>query len=524
MSNNLFRTRNDSRQLYFILIGIIIFIHGLSFIVFGSTYWYDSIAYFDLSYHIYEGGGLAAYYAGPRYYLYQHISVGPSLMWGALNSLLGRNTWAGYALIQHGIAGISLFYFLISFRKYLRIWALLLIAVLLTLHPFYESMHNAVMTESITSSMLMLLAGASLNVLLEENANKRHWALFVVAGIIGIQFRVYLVLMSMALLCGIILFKNFRQWFVILITGILVCSSVFYFPIIRWVATGKYFLANNDCISMTTALWANTSRSSTVENILESQDFPSEINPREVAGNGMSYEQSVLWASHLAKKDLGDRQIKETISGVAWKIRLDNWLNISSQIDSSLAGVGLLCVSLFHKRSDLLSEGMTTERWRIHYREHLKWLSWTSRGNYHLTLDDFVKTYKKSNWYHPVAIERMYEAIHPNLSTFKSGRDVLRLSKLGLDVWVFGWIFGIIMIIKMSKKEIALILGAPPLINYIVMLMIGFGNIRYSYILLPFYFTSTWFGIIYGLKYVSVKSAKYCLRDRENRDGTQIGG
>jgi hypothetical protein len=518
MSNHLFRTRNDSRLSYFILIGIIIFIHGLSFIAFGSTYWYDSIAYFDLSYHIFEGGGIAAFYAGPGYYLYQHLSVGPSLMWGSFNSLFGRNTWSVYALIQHGIAIISLFYFLVSCRKYLRIWVLLPIAVSLTLHPFYESLHNAVMTESVASSMLMFLAGAALNLLSEKDKIGHHLAIFVISGIIGIQFRVYLVLMAMALLLGIILFKNWRQWFIFLIAAVLICSSVFYFPIIRWVATGKYFLANGDCISATIALWSNTSQSKRVENILEAQDFPPGINPKEVVAKGMSYEQSVLWASHLAKKGLTDQQIRQTISRVAWRIRLDNWQNISSQIDSALAGIGVLSVSLFHKRNGLLSEGMTTGEWRSHNRRHLKWLSWTSGNDYNAALNHFVNMYKTSNWYHRAAIDRMYDAIHSNLSTFKLSRDVLMLSKIGLDVWVFGWIFGVIILIKRSEKELVLILGTPPLINYISMLMIGFGNIRYSYILLPFYFTATWIGMIYASKYVIIKSLAYRSSIR-NRSG-----
>ena len=504
IDHNMERNHVQSKQ-FAALVILITIIHAVSFIRFGATYWYDSIVYFDLSDSIFGSRTLSEFYTGPVYYGFQHIQIGTSFIYGLAHALFGTSAWQVYALLQHAAAAFSLLYFLSALRKHLNSSVLWPIAIILSLHPFYQSFHNAVMTESLSSSMLLLMAGSLLNLATEDQLDRRHFAILIISGMIGIQFRAQLSLFVIILLLGIMVFRKYLDWLKFTVVSISIFLSIMLFPVGRWAATGKFFLPNIDNLMVTFALWSNTSQSKDVEAILAAQDFPLGINARDAAHNGLTYEQSLSWVAHLAEKGYSDSDIRKIVKNVAWKIRFDNWQNISSQLDAAIASAGLLNVSLFHTKEEILSQGLTAEKFRTHNKQHFGWLSWTSNEDYEATLNRFLAAYEQSMLFHPEAVDRMKEAIFPNLVSNKSYRDLLGLNKLGTDVWVYGWMMGMLTLLLMKKKELLLILGSPPIVNYCINLMIGFGNIRYSYVIFPFYIVSTFIFIVYMLTYVRNK-------------------
>src|SRR5262249_46453790 len=131
----------------------------------GAGFYYDSLIYAQLGEALLTDGGLEAFYTGPRYYVYQHLAPGLSLFWSATSILAGPYGWVLFAVIQHAIAGASLLYLLWVWRPFLTGPFIALAAILVSCHPLYESLHNRLMTESLTGSTLLVGIAATSSIL-----------------------------------------------------------------------------------------------------------------------------------------------------------------------------------------------------------------------------------------------------------------------------------------------------------------------------------------------------------------------
>lgn len=497
--------KGDSGSHRFILIGaVVICTHLVCFLSYGATYWFDSIVYFELFNTLFQRGSFADFYSGDLLYLFQHVQFGPSLLLKLAHLASDSSVWQIYALLQHIFAVLSTIYLLSALARYVSPVTLWTIAVFLSLHPFYQAFHNAIMTESLAGSMLLLMAGSSLRLIADPGMSKRDLMVFAIAGVLGVQFRVYLFLFAVTFsMC--IFFSQSRALVLKLVLPLsLVFVSLLFFPVARWLYTGKWFLPNTDCISVVLALWSNTEKNGAAEAILASQDLPDDLDVKEIAEQGLNYEQAVLWCSYLARKGVPDAEIRETMRCLAWKIRLHSWSSISSQLDAALAGVGLVNLSFFHNESDILSEGMARNAWRAHQRQHFLWLSWASDDNYTETLGGFLDRFRASRWYHPAAVDSMRDAIGANLRISKGQPFGAGLISLGSDFWFYGWLSGLFALLFKKKNSLFLILLTPVLMNYVILLLMGFGNIRYAYLIFPFLIISTCCSVEVILQYLFI--------------------
>ena len=90
--------------------------HTATLWTFGATFWIDSYVYAQLGRDLHDGG-IEAAYAGPNYYLMQHIGVGFSWLWAALSRTLGSSSaWVSLAILQHAVAIVAVLWLLRSAR------------------------------------------------------------------------------------------------------------------------------------------------------------------------------------------------------------------------------------------------------------------------------------------------------------------------------------------------------------------------------------------------------------------------
>lgn len=266
-------------------------------------------------------------------------------------------------------------------------------SIVLTLHPFYQSFHNAVMTESFSSSLLLIILGAAIKAVSGQENFIRNLAVIVAATCVAIQFRSYMFLFSISFLI-LILFFHKKKWFAIISSILIIISSLFIFPTARWAVTKKFFMPNVDSLTVSIALWTTPKPSDTVIKLIRSLDMPPEIDKEHILKAGMYYEDAIRWALYLEKKGHSHDEIRKIIKSAAYKIRLDNMDTILNQIDLSLSSQGITKFVLFHNNDEKFALNMNKNQLRLHNINHYLWLSWLAGVDYKLYLKQFMLMYK----------------------------------------------------------------------------------------------------------------------------------
>lgn len=503
--NHIFNKINNNRNeniIWYSTICIIVFNHLLGLYSFGATFWYDSIHYFDISYFLFEGPSISSLYEGGKLYFNEHFCYGISIVWGLLHALFKTNTWIFFALLQHAFAAVSLVYLLSSLRKYINPLIIMAASFVLTLHPFYQSFHNAVMTESFSSSLLLIILGAALKAVSGQGNFIRNLAVIVASTCVAIQFRSYMFLFSISFLI-LILFFHRKKWVAVILSTIVIISGLFIFPTARYALTKKFFMPNVDILMVCDALWTTPKPSGAVIDLIKSLDMPQELDKDHILKAGMSYEDAIKWALYLEKKGLSNDEIRKIIKSAAVKIRLDNMETILNQIDFSLFSQGITRFVLFHNNDEIFAVNMNHKQLRTHNFNHYVWLSWLSGIDYKVYLMQFMLMYKTTTirGYSAEAIREMDASLAPFVkSTDIRIKDPLRMARMGTDIWVFGFLAGlVIMLLCIKEKKIILFPASVLAVNYIVCLAVNVGSIRYCYMLFPLYifFTISSIGLFF---------------------------
>jgi len=173
MINTSFRRLCGTNSLLLI---IVIATHVYAFFVFGATYWVDSLTYVRLAQALKTSSGLTDFYVGNGYWFTPHIQPAMSLLWLLISRSPVHCQWPILSIFQHAIAAAALYFAFATINHYWPTRWHLLFCGLLSVLPFYQCFHNELLTESLTSSLL--IAGVALAVRLLIN-NKFHTATFL---------------------------------------------------------------------------------------------------------------------------------------------------------------------------------------------------------------------------------------------------------------------------------------------------------------------------------------------------------
>ncbi len=481
----LVRASNNAKSFKLTLAAIISIGHLVALFSYGATFWVDGIIYLDMAHYLMTGN-LSQFYSPIMTCIASHFPLLPSLIWTLLYPVFANFTWIIFASIQHLVAGVGLFYLILALRKYLAKTPLLIATVVLICYPFYQSFHNMVMTESLASSFLIIMVAASIFVASKSKRILLHEMIFMGATFLGIQSRPQIALFALGLIFFQVFSLRTKLWKYVML-GIFVVFSYFAFPLLRWATTGEFFQPSIACLSVRTSLMSQIGQSNPkAVEIISQYDFPEVIAPSESIVEGLTYEQSLAWSNYLIGKGMSEKQANLYMQKIANEIRFSDMESITSQIDSAFSGIGLLNLGLFHRQNEVISEGMTKEYWTRHYTNHYRWLSWTSEADHTDIFDDFTNRFIAIGWYNLDSINMMIVTMRPYISKSILGRDIFYLSKIPTDLFTLLWLIGIISLIRHRLLLLASALGIPVVINYFVVLFVGFGNIRYFYLAAPF--------------------------------------
>ncbi|WP_460033780.1 hypothetical protein [Megalodesulfovibrio paquesii] len=210
-------------------------LYGLSL---GATFWVDSEAYI-LSAEYFRGIDSASRLLHSGLSLvYSHTPWGMGLVWRVVELLPQHWIWPALALFQHAVAALAQGYLFLTLNKAWPSRVHLVFCATLSFLPFYQAMHNALMTESLNSSFCVLGAVFLLRILKDIGNGKWAFGLFLTCSSLALQLRVQSVLFLFFGCCVLLFLRkiSIRQ----VLAGACVCMLAFWaFPLYKYALGGE---------------------------------------------------------------------------------------------------------------------------------------------------------------------------------------------------------------------------------------------------------------------------------------------
>jgi len=457
---------------------IVVAAHALAFRTFGATFWVDSAVYAGLGECLFTPERLASFYDATGTMMYSHIGPGESVLWAFARLFPIKAQWPVIALLQHALAaGATIFAFGNLQRWLPGIWNLAG-AALLSVHPFYQSLHNALLTESASGSLMLIGITLLFRLLYAARPSRRTWAALLAVIFVATQFRPYLgtLLGGAAVLALIWRNEAFRWHSRIALFAVCIGAGVAY-PCYRWACIGRYFSPGRGTNSLVCAAWANPRPTPALLDKLSAMGWPGD--PSLIFAEDFSYEKArdagVIWQ----QQGVPFSEIVRRITAMTHAVVFDRPSGILTAFRCALASSGMPTIAFSGSGEEPAYTHLSLAAVRKHERTHYLWLSWLDKPSY---LPDGYAFFASANASVglPAARRELWAALEPHLSN-KSvrRRDPLRLAKLPLDVWaVLGW-FGIALCI-VRLPILGLVLCIPIAGNFFVMGAYPVANGRYS--------------------------------------------
>lgn len=455
----------------------------------GAGFYYDSVIYAQLGEALLTEGGLQTFYAGPRFFVFQHLAPGLPLLWSGASLLAGPYGWVLFAVAQHALAAASLLYLLWVWRPLLTGPSIVLSAVLVSCNPLYESLHNRLMTESVAGSMLMLGIAATSSLLLHRTTGTMPLLILTASTVVAIQVRSQSMVYCLIFFLAIILSRRERPVrSTAVLCVVLVMCSLFVWPAYRFLVTGHGFLPNTSYLALAHALRYNVNPSEVVLGRLKAFPLPPTLPAERLAGEGIDYMDAATIGEHLRASGLGDAAAKAEVMKAAWAVRIDTPQVILNQVRLPLLSIGMKYPVFIGNPDTVIHRGFTNRTYAKHAAYWEKWEGGTLRDDYSEELATIVKfANEQVGLYDADAVATFQRNVRPFVVDHPVGvRDPLGLLQIPSDVWLLGWAIGLCILWKKNRMLVG-ILVAPVLATYAMSVSLPVGNARYAYPLLPLY-------------------------------------
>jgi hypothetical protein len=478
---------NEGRWSAFLLC-LAIASHAYSIAVTGAKFWVDSIAYFELALALFDADQLSRLYNSEFGFLYQHVVPGVPFLIRVLDEFFGQYLWPALSVIQGLLSASAVTYFVLAFRDKLSRPAQLAVVVLCGLHPYFAAFHAAALTESVSSSILLLSLGIAIRALDGRLSLSVSLSLLLPLSILAAQFRPYLGLVGI-IVAALVIFRRGRVRRVALyaVTALAFAAGTLVFPLYRAALGVGFFMPSVSALMLTHVSYVAWNLDQETAQSLNSVVLNDEIRARLIGKGAISYGDAKHIFDDLVSSGSTSAEAKQQIAAAAWHVRTSSIETVERQLQLPLASIGFQVAAVCCQPTRQLTRDMTASDLFRHIRNYFRWNSGVASANYVETFDTFSEMTRSSQIYSEAAKDFYAARIRPYVTdSLKSFRDPLRLTLFVTDPFILIAWFGLFLCFWPGQRTALLTMFTPFAVIYAVAVYTHiFGDNRHAHPLLP---------------------------------------
>jgi hypothetical protein len=469
---------------------VVVVSHIYSIIVFGAVFWFDSIHYVNLGECLRSSHSLAVFYDGIGSWFFTHLQPGVPLAWLATSAVPDSFRWPLMALFQHALAGYALYLCFLTVDRYWPSPVHVFACVAISFLPFYQSLHGALLSESITSSLLLIAFSMSLCAIKQPSFQKRAYFGILLCLFLIAQFRSYYGLIIVAFTLTVLLKHGMLLSKYILICCLVTLTAFMSFPMYRYYITDRFLMPSAGMNALMAGWWVNPLPSAEVMSNFHDSMFPGDLSADKLVNKGLEYEQAIELSYFWRAEGLSDVEINTRAEKLGALLRNDDYRVFINRCFLALASTGAILPYCILDQSLTVFPGMSALMMFKHQFENYLFLSWIDASSHTKLFQAFFVNATRTDDFALQAMSKHliasmtshYISEHPNIL-----RNPFLIGWVPPDIWVALGFFGLVVLAKREKYLVALSISAIG-INFLVTFHFPLGNVRYAYSLFPLYF------------------------------------
>jgi hypothetical protein len=481
----------------------------------GAKFWFDSITYFQMADCLTDRDALRSLYAGPFGVIFQHVMPGLSVLILIFENAFGDAMWPAFAIFQNALDIFASVYLATSLSNHFSKAFQLAIVIIVACFPYFSAFHNAILTESLTSSLVMIMVGVTIRCLEGRQRCVRGIIIILLLGVVGAQIRSYVIgicggLTLLIIFCA----PDCRRLRLYLAAGAAIAFGVVIFPLYRAAIGGEFFLPRVDSLMLMHAHYVNWNLDDRSKRALKDVVFdPKILRKFETSDSEVDVADVLTMVDDLVNTGLSRSEAIRKIGRAGWVLRTQSWDVIARQLQLSLSSLGFQWLPTCCEPARVLAyNDFTGEKLLAHLQHYYQWNAGLDANNYVTVFQTFNEMYRQAPYYDKATIDRYASRVEPFVFAHPNpSRDFLRLGVIPPDLLIFFGLAGFIVISRRDKRIIAIVILLMAL-DYAASLSAGLlGDNRYAHLLWPFY-------LVGGLAPIEWMIAKVAVRRIDSPD------
>ena len=357
-----------------LLWGIIVTGHLYGLIVYGATFWVDSGAYIYIS-PIFESLQKAKeVFNSSEADIFSHIGWGIPFFWFLLSKLPEAWIWPVMALTQHALAAAAMIYLFSTLNRLYPTRLHLVTCGILSFLPFYQSMHNMLMTESLSSSCALLALAATLNLNAHGKSPKGSLAALLVSTFVAVQIRPSFIIFPASYLAALLVKRRLPIGKIIL-SGLICVAALLAAPSYRFFADSTFRLPHGGIWYINVGYSASPHTPESVRRYAATISWPDNTFPVKLATTGLTKADLLRLSRFWRDQGLSYDQMLTISKTLFWHYREAKG-NFTRSLMATSVCIGFPSPLLLIPDVYVPERGMSGKQLFEHNIDHYRYLSW----------------------------------------------------------------------------------------------------------------------------------------------------
>lgn len=467
---------------------IISLMHLIYLIMMGPVIWVDAASYINISHALSSFPSIAGILEGPVLWWHNYVPIGLPLLWNGLSLLPISVIWPTLAVGQHLLAILALIFCLKNLYSMQPSRWYGAAGIILCALPFYQAMHNAYMTESISSSIFLFCMGFAVKIIYTKKMDSRSCCGLLLGIFLASQFRGATGIMCLVL--GVIALAQIKNLFSKALFGFIAALIIgaLIFPTARYLHGGEFITPRSAPSKLFTALYANPAPSQNALDAFHTYQWPGDVTPEDIIENGASFDQINSMLQHWVGLGATDNEAMTKIEELGSIIMGDGLYPRINSIGYGLSASGMNAYLVLIPEDHIMFRGFSNKELYRHQYNYYKLFS-NVKGNrayFDHLLEVFFQS-EESTELHKIFSKSM--KFHYKQPSSKLYSAITIIAHIPLDLlFIIGTVTSVLLI--RAKFILGLMTITIIFSNITLAASVPFADIRYSYILLPVFVIS----------------------------------